>query len=45
MPYIVGLLVLGLAMLAGSPLLLAHRAQRRRLLQFVKMQRIRLRAR
>jgi hypothetical protein len=45
MPYVVGLLVLGLAVLAGSPWLLAHRAQQRRLLHFVKMQRIRFRAR
>jgi hypothetical protein len=45
MPYVVALLVLGLAVLAGSPWLLAHRAQRLRRLHFVKMQRIRLRIR
>jgi hypothetical protein len=45
MPYVVGLLVLGLAVLAGSPWLLAHRAERKRRLRFVKMQRIRFRAR
>jgi hypothetical protein len=45
MPYVIGLLVLGLAVLAGSPWLLAHRAERKRRLRFVKMQRIRFRAR
>jgi hypothetical protein len=45
MPYVIALLVLGLAVLAGSPWLLAHRAERKRGLHFVKMQRIRLRAR
>jgi len=45
MPYVIALVVLGLAMLAGSPRLLAHRAERRRRLHFAKMQRIRLRTR
>jgi hypothetical protein len=45
MPYVISLLVLGLAVLAGSPWLLAHRAERKRRLHFVKMRRIRLRAR
>jgi hypothetical protein len=41
----VGALVLVLAVLAGSPWLVAHHALRRRRLHFVKMQRIRLRTR
>jgi hypothetical protein len=45
MTWLVGLLAVVLAALAGSPWLLAHRAQRRLRLKFVKMQRIRLRAR
>jgi hypothetical protein len=45
MTWLVGLLAVVLAVLAGSPWLLAHRAQRRWRLRFVKMQRIRLRAR
>jgi hypothetical protein len=45
MPYVIAFLVLGSAVLAGSPWLLAHRAERKRRLHFVKMQRIRFRAR
>jgi hypothetical protein len=45
MMWFTGLFAVVLAVLAGSPLVLAHRAQRRRRLDFVKMQRIRLRAR
>jgi hypothetical protein len=45
MPYVIGLLVLVLTVLAGSPCLLAHRAERRRRLDFIRMRRIRLHAR
>jgi hypothetical protein len=45
MTWLVGLLAVILAALAGSPWLLAHRAQRRLRLKFAKMQRIRLRTR
>lgn len=45
MTYIIAFVVLTLAVLAGSPCLLAHRAERLRRREFVRMQRIRLRAR
>jgi uncharacterized protein YdgA (DUF945 family) len=45
MTWFVGLLVVVLAVLAGSPWLLAHRAERRRRLHFTKRQRMRLRDR
>jgi hypothetical protein len=45
MTCLIGILVLFLAALAGSPWLFAHRAQRLRRLQLIKMLRIRLRSR
>jgi hypothetical protein len=45
MACLVGLSVIVLAVLAGSPWLLAHRAQQRRRIEIAKMQRLRLRMR
>jgi hypothetical protein len=45
MTWLVGIGVIVLAALAGSPLLLAHRAQRRQLIRLIKLQRMRLRMR
>jgi len=45
MAWLIGLSVLVLAVLAGSPGLLAHRAERYRRLHFAKRRRMRLRAR
>jgi hypothetical protein len=45
MTWLVGISVVILAALAGSPWLLAHRAQRLRRLRVIKMLRIRLRSR
>jgi hypothetical protein len=45
MEWAAAILVVALAMLAGSPLLLPHHAGRRAKRHFIKMPRIRLRAR
>lgn len=45
MMWLAGALMVVLAVLAGSPWLLAHRAERRLRRRFLKMQRMRLRAR
>lgn len=45
MMWLVALVVVALAALAGSPWLLAHRAERRQRLKIAKMRRIRSRVR
>jgi hypothetical protein len=45
MPWAVAIVVVALTVLAGSPWLLSHRADRLAKLHFIKMRRIRLRAR
>lgn len=45
MPYVVAALVLGLSLLAGTPWLLAHCADRKARRHFDKMQRTRFRVR
>jgi hypothetical protein len=45
MPWAVAILVVALTVLAGSPWLLSHRADRLAKLHFIQMRRIRLRAR
>ena len=45
MPWAVAILVVASTMLAGSPWLLSHRAERAAKLHFIKMRRIRIRVR